>query len=218
MHDSPKRPVLLRGDHLGLAVMITDGVPTLARWNQDLAFTARLGTPGEFHTVEDRQAFFGENARYSRHSSEFALISLENDSFVGFGGLFDITPQLTASMFLAIGDESNRGRGYGRDAARLILRYGFVFRSLYAIKVEVHAFNKPALRTYESVGFRQAGRIRAVNLLDGQRYDEIIMDVIRDEIDLGSGNLVAEILDQDRRRTVPGRTLDRVAGLSNSTA
>jgi len=38
------RPVLLRGDCLGLALMRQEDVPTIARWNQDLEFTARIGS------------------------------------------------------------------------------------------------------------------------------------------------------------------------------
>ena len=40
------RPVLLGGHKVGLALMRKEDVPTIARWNQDIEFTARIGQPG----------------------------------------------------------------------------------------------------------------------------------------------------------------------------
>ena len=52
---SGTRPLVMTGGTVGLALMRAEDVPTIAQWNQDLEFTARLGTPGEAHTLEMRQ-------------------------------------------------------------------------------------------------------------------------------------------------------------------
>jgi RimJ/RimL family protein N-acetyltransferase len=175
------RALLLSGREVGLAVMLAEDVPLIARWNQDLDFTARLGTPGEVHSLEMRQEFFAENGRIGATSAEFAVIECASGRLVGFGGLFDISRALTATLFVGIGDAADRGRGRGREASRLICEYGFFFRSLHSIKVEVHAWNRPALRAYAGLGFREVGRLRGANLLNGQRHDEVILDLLRDE-------------------------------------
>ena len=74
--------------------MTRDDIPSLARWNQDLEFTALMGTPGEVRSQEMRQEFFEENAKPKPTSIEFAALTLDSSELVGFGGLFDITRAL----------------------------------------------------------------------------------------------------------------------------
>jgi hypothetical protein len=50
---SGDRVMVMTGNAVGLALMCAEDVPM--RWNQDLEFTALLGTPGEAHTIEMRQ-------------------------------------------------------------------------------------------------------------------------------------------------------------------
>ena len=55
--------MIMTGHGVGLALMRQEDVPTIARWNQDLEFTALLGTPGEAHTLEMRQEAYMQNSR-----------------------------------------------------------------------------------------------------------------------------------------------------------
>lgn len=159
-------------------------VPVFARWNQDLEFTANIGTPGEAHTLEMRQEAFERNSRVRADSVEFAVIRLTGRELIGFGGLFDITRALTATLFVGIGERGDRGKGYGTEATRLICEYGFFFRSLHTIKVEVNSYNRSAIKLYDRLGFRMAGRIRGAILLNGNRYDQVVMDLLRAELEL----------------------------------
>jgi RimJ/RimL family protein N-acetyltransferase len=178
------RPLLMTGDRVGLSVMLPEDVPIIARWNQDLEFTARIGTPGEAHTLEMRQEAYNRNARFRPDGVEFAVIELGSGCLVGFGGLYDITRALVATLFVGIGEGTARRKGFGTEATRLICEYGFFFRNLYAIKVEVHEYNEAAKRIYERLGFKMVGRLRGANLLNNRRYDEIIMDLLRNEFEL----------------------------------
>jgi RimJ/RimL family protein N-acetyltransferase len=181
---SRDRVVVMAGACVGLALMQAEDVPTIARWNQDLEFTARLGTPGDAQTLEMRQEAFKQNSRIRPDSAEFAVIELSTGRLVGFGGLFDITRALVATMFVGIGETTLRRKGFGTEACRLICEYGFFFRNLHCIKVEVHEYNGTAKRVYERLGFKTVGRLRGANLLNNRRYDEIIMDLLRSEIEL----------------------------------
>ncbi len=183
-NDDASRVMVMSGEKVGLALMQTADVPIIARWNQDLEFTARIGTPGEAHTLEMRQEFFKQNSRVRSDGVEFSVIELSSGRLVGFGGLFDITRAMVATMFVGIGEAKSRRKGYGTEASRLICEYGFFFRNLHSIKVEVHAYNHAARRVYERLGFRMVGRIRGANLLNNRRYDEIVMDLLRSELEL----------------------------------
>jgi RimJ/RimL family protein N-acetyltransferase len=177
-----ERPILLGGRQVGLALMRREDVPVIARWHQDLGFTALIGGPGEAHSVEMRQEFYDKNARMRSDSVEFAVVLLATGELVGFGGLFDISRTLTAGLFVGIGERAHWGKGLGAEATRLICEYGFFFKSLHAIKVEVNGYNQRAIRLYERLGFKPAGRLRGVIMMDGRRYDQVIMDILRDEL------------------------------------
>jgi RimJ/RimL family protein N-acetyltransferase len=176
------RPILLAGHNVGLALMRKEDVPAVARWNQDLEFTARMGNPGEAHSLEMRQEAYDRSARMRADSIEFAVVLLATGHVIGFGGLFDITRAMTATLFVGIGERDHWGKRLGAEATRLICEYGFFFRSLYSIKVEVNGYNRRALRVYEHVGFKPVGRLRGAILMNGSRYDQVIMDLLRHEL------------------------------------
>lgn len=180
---SDARVMVMTGDSVGLALMRAEDVPTIARWNQDLEFTARMGTPGEAHTLEMRQEFYKQNSRIKPDSAEFCVLELSTGRLIGFGGLFDMTRAMVATMFVGIGEANLRRNGFGTEASRLICEYGFFFRNLHSIKVEVHEYNQAARRVYERLGFKIVGRLRGANLLNDCRYDEVIMDLLRSELE-----------------------------------
>ena len=184
--DRPKdrRPILLEGHSVGLALMLKEDVPALARWNQDLEFTARMGSPGEAHSLEMRQEFYDKNARMRADSVEFAVLLLSTGQLIGFGGLFDMSRAMTATLFVGIGEREHWGKGLGTEATRLICEYGFFFRSLHSIKVEVTGYNRRAIRVYGRLGFKLVGRLRDAIAMNGNRYDQVIMDLLRHELTL----------------------------------
>jgi RimJ/RimL family protein N-acetyltransferase len=186
MDRDPKddRPILLRGHQVGLALMRKEDVPTIARWHQDLEFTASIGSPGEAHSLEMREEAYQKNSRMRPDSVELAVILLSTGRLVGFGGLFDISRAMTASLFVGIGERDLWGKGLGTEATRLICEYGFFFRNLYSVKVEVNGYNRRAIRVYERLGFKLIGKVRGAIVLNGNRYDQVLMDLLRDELKL----------------------------------
>jgi RimJ/RimL family protein N-acetyltransferase len=185
-HDcsKPDRTILMSGRSVGLALMCPEDVPVIARWNQDLEFTANIGTPGEAHTIEMRQEFYQKHSRPRQDNIEFAVILLSTGQLVGFGGLCDVSRTLAAMLFVGIGERNLWGKGLGTEATRLMCEYGFFFLNLHSVKVEVNGYNHRATRMYERLGFKSAGRIRGVIMLNGRRYDQIIMDLLRTEFEL----------------------------------
>lgn len=174
------RPLILEGDKLALAMMVAADVEHIARWHQNLEFTTLMGTPGEIQTTEMREEAFKKAGRPTASSVEFAVVTPGDGSLVGFGGLFDISRARTADFFVGI-DPLLWGKGHGTEATRLICEYGFFFLSLHSIRLQVHAYNTRGVKAYERVGFKLAGRLRGVLLLDGARHDDILMDLLRDE-------------------------------------
>ena len=56
-----------------------------------------------------------------------------------------------------IGNKDFWDRGYGTEAVRLLLRFGFLTLNLNNIRLTVHSFNERAIRCYEKCGFKRCG-------------------------------------------------------------
>lgn len=87
----------------------------------------------------------------------------------------------TATLGIFIGDKEFRSKGYGTEAIRLILEYGFKYMNLYNIKLDLMEFNERALKCYEKCGFKEYGRRRKCKFVNGKYYDSISMDILADE-------------------------------------
>jgi RimJ/RimL family protein N-acetyltransferase len=134
--------------------------------------------------LEMRHALYDKNARMLANSIEFAVLLLSTGQLIGFGGMFDISQETNATLFVGVGEREHWGKDLGAEATRLICEYGFFFRSLHSIKVEVNGYNRQAIRVYERLGFKPVGRLRDAIVMNGNRYDRVIMDLLRHELTL----------------------------------
>ena len=89
----------------------------------------------------------------------------------------------TATLGIFIGDKNYRSKGYGTEAIRLILEYGFKYLNLQNIKLDLMEFNERALKCYQKCGFKEYGRRRKCIYIDGEYYDSIAMDILAEEFE-----------------------------------
>ncbi len=87
----------------------------------------------------------------------------------------------TAEFGIMIGEKECWGKGYGTEATRLVLDYGFSSLGLHNIMLRAFSFNERALRAYRRAGFREFGRRREAIRLGGQAYDDVQMDCLATE-------------------------------------
>jgi len=120
----------------------------------------------------------------SRGVQRYAIVLLDGDALIGSVSLHDINSiNRTAFIGIFIGEEENRGKGYGAEAIRLLLAYGFKTMNLNNIMLSVHADNFAGISCYKKVGFREAGRRREWVFKDGEYVDVIYMDMLAREFE-----------------------------------
>lgn len=123
-----------------------------------------------------------EDRELSTTEDSFAIYPQAGRGPVGIISLMNISEaNSSADLSIIIGSPEDRGRGYGTDAIREILRYGFEERGLNRIGLSVFEFNQPAIKAYASLGFREEGRLRAALKRGGERHDAILMSVLEPE-------------------------------------
>ena len=84
----------------------------------------------------------------------------------------------SANFRIAISGAENREKGYGTEAAQLILRHAFDVLKLHRIELSVFDFNGRAQHVYRKLGFVQEGVSRDALLWEGRYYSSIQMSLL----------------------------------------
>lgn len=180
-HTSIFRPEVIPGERIFFSHPQKEDLPALARWFADLELTLYLGRAGHSYSYAD-EANWLENWNKEPHTKHFAIVVRESGQFIGNVSLMKIDDQNgRAELGIAIGEKSAWGRGYGGEAVRLMCEYGFTFLNLHNIRLWHVGYNERGHRAYLRAGFREAGRLRSARLFNGQRYDDVLMDITRDD-------------------------------------
>ena len=173
---------ILVGERVRLRGLREEDLATLARWEMDpgrmATSWARVAPPSEA-AAKDRIATWCTN---DRDDLGFVIETLDDPpTLVGNLGLFGARPKdRCATIAIGLGRE-HVGRGYGTDAMRVIVDYGFREMGLHRIQLDVWSFNLAAVRAYSKAGFVEEGRRRESFWHDGQWYDAVMMSVLEHE-------------------------------------
>ncbi len=117
-----------------------------------------------------------------RNDYVFGIIDKENDTLIGNCGLHDVnTIDGRAEFGIFIGDKSYWGKGFGKEATRLILDFGFNILNLHEIYLQVFEYNPAAIKLYEKVGFKRIGAFREAKHIGKRKFDVVIMDMLAEE-------------------------------------
>ena len=117
-----------------------------------------------------------------KKGKNFAVRLLENNELlgnIGFNSIGEI--HRTAEIGIMLGNPKYQRKGYGMEALNLLLDYGFSFLNLRNIYLKVFEYNEAAYNLYKKVGFKEVGRLRKAVEIMGKTYDEIIMDMLKEE-------------------------------------
>lgn len=168
------------GERLYLRPLERSDAATLQPWFNDPVVTENLQIRRPVNRDFEEAFLAGLNGDEHRVILGIALRS--SDALVGSTGLEDIdTINRKANFGIAIGERAEWGKGYGREATRMMVDYGFRHLNLHRIYLHVYETNPRAVRAYESIGFRREGVMRQARWQATRYVDEIIMAVLRDE-------------------------------------
>jgi RimJ/RimL family protein N-acetyltransferase len=85
------------------------------------------------------------------------------------------------SCGIVIGEKEYHGSGYGTEAMKLLVEYGFTTLNLNRIDLEAHSFNSRALKSYAKVGFKKEGTRRHAVFINGEYHDSIMLSILKEE-------------------------------------
>ncbi|WP_334076850.1 GNAT family protein [Paenibacillus sanfengchensis] len=122
-------------------------------------------------------------------SSVLLLIALrENDELIGDIALQDIDSyNRNCNIRVAISSQAQTGKGYGSEALRLMLDYGFGILNMHRIELNVFDYNPRALHVYEKLGFKREGVQREALYYNHKYHDSITMSLLEHEFRAAKG-------------------------------
>jgi len=111
----------------------------------------------------------------------FEIRENKNNSLIGHCGLYYINwIHRHAEFGIYIGDMNYRSGGFGSDALRTLLKYGFHDLNLNKIWCEVYS-NNDALEVYKHIGFKHEGTLRESYYNEGKYWDADLLSMLRGE-------------------------------------
>lgn len=181
---------ILRGPRIVLRPLASGDLRRCVKWFSDPQVIQFLGrnTPV---TLAEEDRWYRE---YSRRSDE-QIFAIEVDgTHVGNLGLHKVDRvHRKADVGIVIGETGYWSKGFGTEALRTALRYGFDQLGLNKISLEVLEYNVRAIRSYEKCGFVREGIHREDVYKDGRFFNVIRMSI-----------LAREFRERDPARTAAG--------------
>ncbi len=83
-----------------------------------------------------------------------------------------------AELGIMIGEVALQGKGYGEEAMRIFIDYGFKTLNMHKIVLEVYAFNERAVKLYGKLGFKTEGVFKEHSYKEGKYHDLLYMGLI----------------------------------------
>lgn len=172
----------------GSLVRLSDDSPDIlaksfVKWDRDTE-QHRLADsePAQLWSEKKIKEFVEKSKEKKSSSFRFSVHTLADDKLIGGVGLW-INSWSTAEAWLgiSIGDREYWGKGYGTDAVRLAVQYGFIELNLRRVSLGLHAYNERARKAYEKVGFKMEGTMRGEGVRDGVRFDSLWMGILSEE-------------------------------------
>lgn len=174
---------IYRGDLVRLSAVVPEELAkSNIKWKRD-SEAQRLGTLFPIQMLSEKKYKEDlEKREENENAFRFAIRTLVDDVFIGTCSFWiEQWSHGDAWLGIFIGERDYWGKGYGTDATRLLVSYGFNELNFRRISLGLHAFNERALKSYLKVGFTLEGRERGAFLRDGIRYDGFLMGLLREE-------------------------------------
>lgn len=182
---SPEPPIVnIVGERVALGPFSKDLLPLFTRWINDFGSQLRVGFPMPGPVTAEFEEGWYDSVSTGADRNTFVIRERETMTAIGSTALHGVDMRhRTAAFGIMIGDPNARGKGYGTEAATLMLDYGFTVLGLHSINLTVAGFNLAGQTAYQRAGFRECGRLRERIQFAGRRWDQILMDCLAHEFE-----------------------------------
>jgi len=190
--------VYYNGERIDFRPIETDDCDQLRTWVNDPRVWSTLGHRLPINAHREREWI--ESRGKDDKDIVFGIVVRESGQLIGTCGLHAINPiSRSATYGLVIGDTRMHGQGFGTEATKLAVKFGFEELNLHRIQLDVFDFNRPAQRVYEKAGFVHEGCRRQAFYRHGRYHDVHVYAILRNEYETSD---VPAASNKDTKETV----------------
>ena len=159
----------------------SDLTGNMFQWANDPEVTHYMFMGALPNTIEQLEEEYEQLTKSSK-DVVFAIIDKKSDTHIGNVGLYLINYISRVGEFrIIVGEKEYWNKGYGTEATKLAVNYGFERLNLNCIFLGVNAEHLSAIKAYENAGFVKEGTMRQMIYRNGRYYDAVRMSILRDE-------------------------------------
>jgi RimJ/RimL family protein N-acetyltransferase len=173
---------MIEGTVINLRAMEMDDLERNVRWMNDPEVTRYIIMRYPLTRAAEEAWMRERTGKFIDYSDVMLAIETKDGRHIGNCGLHHgAIEDRRADLGIAIGEQDCWGKGYGTDAVRTLLRFGFEEMNLHRISLDVYDFNERARASYRKAGFVEEALKRQDQYKDGRYLDVITMAILRPE-------------------------------------
>jgi RimJ/RimL family protein N-acetyltransferase len=168
------RLVILREQHpedQKLLVDLRNDMATQA-WSKSL--------PPDYTEHMYQKRFEAREFSYDRDEGRFTIVHKESGERIGYIGYSHLEPRFSTIIGIVVAKEF-WGTGLALDAQEVLLQFLFIELGLRVVRLWTHSGNPQAVKLAQKSGFQISGRVREAIFKGGELYDNLIVDLLREE-------------------------------------
>jgi len=175
---------MLKSQTVTLRPVRRSDISNFLEWFNDMEVTQYLAMYLPMTEMAEEKYIEELGTTRARTDTSFVIEITEGDlvKLIGTVGLHGINNKdHNATFGIAIGEKEYWNKGYGTEAARLIIDYGFEQLNLHRISSSALSFNERSIRMHKRVGFSEEGRQREHIFKNGKYCDHVLLGILKEE-------------------------------------
>lgn len=171
---------MIKGNKIILTKVERENLEQLKQWRNTPELKKYFREHRELNS-DNQTKWFESSVLNNPHQYNFEIRDKKSNTLIGHCGLYYISWVCRTGEFgIYIGDKNYRNGGYGSDALRTLIKYGFEDLNLNRIWCEVYD-NNAALEIYKHIGFVYEGKMRENYYNEGKYWDSHILGMLKSD-------------------------------------
>jgi RimJ/RimL family protein N-acetyltransferase len=173
---------MLRGNMVILRPVKRADIPNFLVWFNDTEVSQYMGRNLPLTEMEEEKWIEGLTADKTRVNLVIeAIVDVSTKPIGTIGFQFIEATNRQATFGIGIGEKDFWNNGYGTEAARLFIKYGFEQLNLNRVNSNVFDFNVRSQKMHLKIGFKQEGLRRQAKFVNGSYHDVVEYGLLRED-------------------------------------
>lgn len=178
------------GERIYLSPTNVEDFKIFTKWVNDETLARGIGNFNQCISEVNEKEWLEKSCKSSDHN--YSIIRLEDDQLIGSYAL-EAKDHVSRRYHIGglIGEPTNRSKGYGTEALKLITKYAFEILNAETVYSGIYSFNEASLKSAKKAGYTVSGKFRNSKFYNGEFHDEYSIEITRDDyLNLKKQNLI----------------------------